>query len=350
MTIPFLFGGFLTDLAGRKNSLFIGIIVFVLGLLILAIYIDEQNLFMIILGQMFVTLSNGIRQIGLSTIIADETTPENRTDIFGKQSSISNVMGLFGPLFIGFMISGANIGVHTIKLQFSLFGETVYVSTFIFLIFTAGIGFFINVFMPATSAAFIAKNKMAKITDFTKQQMSMQKAFLTEEILLGFLSGAIVPFIDYYVLTTFQPNNFVWSLIFGISNSTIALGNLVVGRYAEQFGKGKMIVELTLFAPLFAMGIALSNTFFYVAIFYILRATFANAVQPAWQSWYFAHTLDSARGRTLSAIQVSRRLARAIGTGVGPAFFLVLGVMSFPTLSLFYPLAMAVPWLREQRI
>ena len=168
MTIPFIFGGFLTDLAGRKKTLFIGLIVFVIGLFILATYIDQQNLLMIVLGQMLVTLSNGTLQIGLATIIADETTTANRTNVFGKKSSVENVMGLFGPIFIGFMISGVTIGSHVIKLQFSLFGETVYVSTFIFLMAMAGIGFFINAFIPATSAAFIEKNKQAKIADFSR--------------------------------------------------------------------------------------------------------------------------------------------------------------------------------------
>ncbi len=351
MLLPFIFGGLLSDLKGRRETIIIGLIVFIMGITTLAFYISSDKLIMIIIGQMLATLSNGTIQIGISTILVDETNEgQERTSNFGKSQGLRNLLGLFGPMLLGIMISGTNIFGLSVKFNFSIFNQSVYVSSFILLSFMALGGVIFSFILPTTSKKFIEENKQAKISDFTEEQKSMQKSFLKEEILIGILSGAIVPYINYYVLTVFQPSDFVWSVIFGISNASIAVGNYLVGQYSEHFGKGKTIVILNLFAPVFAFGIAISPNLLWVSIFYIIRTTLANAVQPAWQSWYFAHTLKTARGRAYSVIQISRRMARAVGIGIGPAVFGFLGAFSFPIISLFYPVAMLIPLKNERKL
>ncbi len=178
----------------------------------------------------------------------------------------------------------------------------------------------------------------------------MQCAFFFQEILIGIPSGAIVPFIDYYILTEFQPDEFSWGIIFGLSNSTIAIGSLLAGKYSEGFGKGITIVRLNALAPVLALGIALSSSLTLVAFFYVFRSGVANSIHPVWQSWYFSHTLNTARGRSFSAVQISRRFARAGGVAIGPLLFGALGAISFPISCMFYPIAMMIPYRTEKRL
>ncbi len=350
MALPYIFSGFFSDLKGRKQTISIGISIYITGVSILAISISGNNLILIIIGQMLATLSNGVTEVGLSTILVDETKlGQDRTESFGKNFSLRNLMGLIGPLSIGLLLSGVTIGSYIFE-TFNIFGQPAYISVFVLLAIMGIFGVIFGFYLPKTEAHVIEKNKTAKLSDFTKNQKDMQKAFLAEELLIGFLSGAIVPLINFYVITQFNPSDLQWSFVFGISNSTIAIGNYFVGKYAENFGKGRTTILLNSFAPIFALGIALSPNFLIVSIFYILRSAFANAVHPAWNSWYFSHTLDTARGRTYSVLQVSRRLTRAIGTASGPVFFLSLGTMMFPTISIFYPTAMMIPYFKEKRI
>ncbi|MFV2014558.1 MAG: hypothetical protein ACC656_03965, partial [Candidatus Heimdallarchaeota archaeon] len=60
-------------------------------------------------------------------------------------------------------------------------------------------------------------------------------------------------------------------------------------------------------------------------------------------SWFYMHTPDTVRGRSLSIININRRFTRAVGTAAGPSLFVLLGPLLFPLGCLFYPLAMAIP-------
>jgi MFS family permease len=351
MALPFILGGFFSDLKGRRQTIAMGFFFSVIGSFLLVYSISKTSLIIIIIAQMITTMSNGIGQVGLSTILADETSEgQDRTENFGKSQAMRNIAGLVGPVFVGLLISGLEIYDLSININFSILSYPSYESGFILLSILGLFGICFTVFLPATPRMNIIINKAARMSDFSKNQRIMQSSFLAEELLIGFLSGAIVPFIDFYILTEFTPSDLIWGLVFGISNSTIALGNYFVGKYSERIGKGKAVFYLNIFAPMFALGIAFAPTLQVVAIFYILRAGIANAVQPAWQSWYFSHTLDSARGRTFSAIQLSRRLSRAGGSAIGPFLFSALGAFSFPTMCLFYPVAMVIPLLTENRL
>ncbi len=222
-------------------------------------------------------------------------------------------------------------------------GIDIIQSGFLILVVFSVIGIFVSLILPQTSQENLQKNRMASISDFDQDQKKMQVAFGIEEAIIGFTSGLIVPFIDYYILYEFNPRRDLWGLVFGISNSSIALGTYLVGKYAEKYGKGNTVMALNAVAPILALGIAFSPTFAVVSVFYIARTTFANAVQPAWESWFFAHTPDTVRGRTMSVIQLNRRLTRAGGTALGTLLYAAMGTILFPLGCLFYPIAMSIP-------
>lgn len=342
MTIPMIVSGIFTDIKGRKQTIIVSFFLSTLGSLSLMITISGSVLIYIIFSQILATISFGIAQVGLTSIMADETTEGfHRTNVFGKQATAKNLASFLGPILMGVYLDQ----IIRITTEFDLGVITVDIiqSGFLIIGIIAIGGIFLGTILPNTSVKQIELNKQATITDFTKSQRQMYKAFGAEEMIIGFTSGLVVPFIDYYILTEFNPSTLTWGIVFGISNSTIAIGNYMVGRYSEGFGKGNAILILNLFSPLFALGIALVPSFSLVAVFYILRSGVANAVQPAWNSWFFMHSPDTVRGRSLSVIHISRRFARAAGTAAGPSLFIILGPTLFPLGCLFYPLAMSIP-------
>jgi MFS family permease len=355
MGVPFLFAGFYSDLKGRRETIAIGFICYTVGMILFIQFIASNFLTWIIVAQMLSTFSFSISRLGISTLIADITGEgQDRTSVLGDAAAFRNLFGFIGIVTMGFLLSGLSTRFFDsdfdFTIIFSLFGYPPIESAFIILLGLGILSSFSYLILPKTSKEQIVENRMARITHFTPEQMKMQRAFLIQELILGFTSGAIVPLMDYYVLTTFQPSTFVWSLVFGISNSSIALGSVLLGRYAEKIGKGKVIVQLNAVAPLMALGIALSPTFGLVAFFYIARSALANSIHPAWEAWYYSHTLKSARGRSFSIIQFLRRLSRATGVASGSGIFALFGPLAFPLISVFYPLAMLIPFREEKKI
>lgn len=355
MALPFIFAGFIADLRGRKQTIAIGFLLFAIGTYGFVITIQGDSIFAIIMAQMISTIAFGLGRVGTSTLFADITREgQHRTESMGKGASLQSFAQFVGPIIVGFLISGydgsifgTNVDLH---IPFSIFSLSAIESGFIAIGILGLLGISSIFLLPTTSEKMLKENREASFGDITNNQKKMQGAFFMQEILIGVTSGAIVPFIDYYILTYFQPDEFSWGLVFGLSNSTISIGSFLVGKYSEGFGKGITIVRLNSLAPVLALGIALSTSFTAVAFFYIMRSGVANSVHPAWQSWYFSHTLNTARGRSFSAVQISRRFARAGGVAVGPFLFGVLGAFSFPISCLFYPIAMMIPYRTEKKL
>ena len=346
MSIPLIFGGISTDFKGRRITVFAGFTLFTLGSFLLAISINSTNIIPIIIGQVLTTISFGISQIGLSTMIVDETKEGfERTNSLGLQDSLRNFASFLGPVGMGFYIGRGNIDlINFLNL------DDIIQRGFLILSILSLLLSFPTFLLPPTSTAILDLSRKMKMTDIQGDQRTMQFAFGIEEAILGFTSGLIVPFINFYILTEFKPDPFLWGIVFGLSNSTIAIGNFLMGRYSEFYGKGRSIVLLNVFAPFLALGIALAPSFAVAGLFYIIRSGFANAVQPAWTAWFFEHTPEALRGRSLSLIHVYRRFARAIGTSSGPMLFGVLGPYLFPLGCLFYPFAMAIPLKKENSL
>ncbi|MDH5403383.1 MAG: MFS transporter [Candidatus Heimdallarchaeota archaeon] len=347
MALPHILGGFYSDLKGRKQTIQLAYLFAVLGSIIFMYYLSSSSLFVIIIGQMAITISGGLSRIGLSTIVVDEASEKQRTSKLGDQFAIMQLLASIGPMIFGIALVENLLGL---KFIFSVFSKDTISTSFYILSIIAIIGIFLASGLPETPQEQIDQNKQMKLSDFSESQKKMQYSFVFSEILVGFFSGAIVPFIDFYILNEYDPSKDVWGIVFGLSNSTIALGAFMVGRNAENYGKGKTVILLYAFAPVLALGIALSPTFIGVSIFYILRSGVANASNPAWTSWYFTHTIDTAKGRGLSTIQITRRLGRSAGVGFGPILFATFGVMSFPLSCIFYPLVTLVPYLNEKKI
>ena len=341
VAIPMILGGISTDLRGRKSTVVVSFVLFSIGVGMFAVFINGISLLMLILAQVVTTVSHGISRMALSIQMADETLAgQERTKNLGLQAGIRNLMAFLGPLFFGFLFE---------NYELSLLGFRDFEVGFAILAVLGILGVFLSLLLPQTSHEVLTMNARVKLANIDPKQLKMQYAFGIEEMMIGFVSGLIVPFINFYILTVFFPSDWEWGLLTALGNIGIASGSIVASRYAENYGKAKAVVVFNLLVPLLASGIAFASTFGTVSIFYIGRITVANLGHPIWESWYFTHISDNLRGRTYSIIQVSRRFSRAVGTAAGPIAYTALGPIAFPLGCLFYPIAMTIPYLAEKK-
>jgi len=337
-----IIGGIFTDLKGRKSTVVISFALFSIGVGLFARYISASSFLMLIIAQIITTVSFGISRMALSIQMADETQEgEERTKSLGLQAGTRNLMAFLGPLSFGFLFENYDI---------TLFGFTDFQVGFAILAGLGIVGIFLSLFLPETSEDILHKNAQVKLNNIDSQQLNMQYAFGLEELIIGFVSGLVVPFIDFYILTEFHPSDWEWGLLTALGNIGIASGSILASRYAENYGKARTVIIFNLVVPLLASGIALAPSLEIISVFYIGRITVANLGHPIWESWYFSHISDNLRGRTWSIIQVGRRFSRAIGTAAGPIAYTSVGPAIFPLACLLYPLAMTIPYFMERRL
>jgi MFS family permease len=342
VAIPMILGGISTDIKGRKSTTVVAFVTFSIGVTLFAYFINSESLLMLIVAQAVTTVSFGISRMALSIQMADETAEgDDRTRNLGLQAGLRNLMAFIGPLAFGFIFQ---------NYELSLFGFADFEVGFFILAFFGIAGVLLSLLLPDTPVELLEKNAEVSITEIDEQELKMQKAFGVEEIILGFVSGLIVPFMDFYILTVFTPSDWEWGLLTALGNIGIASGSIIASRYAEGYGKAKTVVMFNLVVPLLATGIAFAPTFELISIFYVGRITVANLGHPIWESWYFSHISDNLRGRTWSIIQVSRRISRALGVAAGPMVYTTLGPISFPLACIFYPVAMLIPYTAEKRL
>ena len=342
MSLPLILGGFSTDLKGRKSTIVISFFSFTIGAMIFAFVISGASLIYLIVAQVITTVSFGISRMALSIQMADETTEgQERTSSLGLQAGIRNLLGFIGPVSFGLILDNVNL---------KFFNLVNFQVGFLILAVLGILGVLIALILPATDLQLLTMNRSIHLHDLTEDERKMQYAFGIEEAIIGFTSGLIVPFIDYYILTNFAPTNFEWGLLTGIGNISIALGSIFAGFFAENFGKSKFVLLSNFLVPFLALGIALGSSFGLVSVFYIARIATANLIQPVYEAWYYTLISENLRGRTMSFIQTGRRLSRAGGTILGPVAFTALGSLSFPIGCLFYPLAMLIPFVQEKRL
>lgn len=342
MAVPMILGGFSTDLNGRKSTIALSLVLFSVGTYMYADVISGNNLTLLIVAQILTTVSFGITRMGLSILMADVTKMgHDRTKFLSIQAGVRSFSAFVGPLLFGVILEYGNI---------TLFSLDIYESAFLILTFLSLFGFSFVYFLPRTDPSILILNRDHSLRDMNKQERQIQYAFGVEEVILGFTSGLIVPFIDYYVLTEFQPSDIQWAVLAAVGNIGIAIGSFSAGFVAEGYGKAKFVIRSNLAVPFLALGITLAPSFILVSVFYVARQALANLIHPIWESWYFSHTQQNIRGRSLSLIQVSRRLSRSLGVAAGPASFALLGPAIFPIACIMYPVAMGIPAFVERKL
>lgn len=97
---PFL--GFLSDIYGRKKILMLSVIGTIMGLLIFAVGVAWQNLFLLFLGRAIDGFTGGNIFI-VQSIIADISTKSKQTRNFGYINIALGLGLVFGPLFGGIL-------------------------------------------------------------------------------------------------------------------------------------------------------------------------------------------------------------------------------------------------------
>lgn len=299
----------------------------------------------------------GFRMSSVRALIADATKRGNeRTRSYGYTMAIATLAAVAGPFIGGYILDeNALPGINPVMVRYAILFFMMGGITS-----AAGIVGFLTDRWLRTHNMLDVKEPVELMIDESqgvKDDARTATLFGITQLIMGFSSGMVVPYMVLWIQDAFSPDPFMLGSIPAISNITLATGALFVGLVSERIGKLKMITGLYLLAPLLTIGMVYSPMFIFMAVFYIARMAVANMAQPANNSLFMGEISQRRRGKSFAITRIMWTFPRQTGT-LFTAFILTLGwfsgmkefgVVVFPIAMILYPLSVIPMYLAVRK-
>lgn len=336
--------GAFSDKKGRGlailfGGLFSGIIMFMLPF-------TNNSLTLLILFS-FTGIGAGFRMSSVRALIADATRRgSERTRSYGYTMAVATLAAVAGPFIGGYILDEQALpGLNPVMVRYAILFFMMGSITC-----AAGIVGFMTDRWLRNHNMLNAKEPVENSIEDTqgvKDDARTATLFGVTQLIMGFSSGMVVPYMVLWIEDAFAPDPLVLGSIPAISNITLATGALFVGLLSERTGKLKMITGLYLLAPILTIGMVYSPLFLAMAVFYIARMAVANMAQPANNSLFMGEISQKRRGKSYAITRIMWTFPRQTGT-LFTAFILTLGwfsgmkefgVVVFPLAMILYPIS-----------
>lgn len=168
------------------------------------------------------------------------------------------------------------------------------------------------------------------LRDFTRLRSSWLLKRLLPESLIGLGAGIIIPLFSLWFYLKFHINIANLSLVYVVSNATLALGTLTAPRVARLL-RGRVISVVSLQG--LATGILAIMPMVYnlpvVLALFVVRNTLMNMANPLLTSLINDLTPREERGRVFGIWNMLSSIPRAIGPGIG-GYLMNIGYLDTP--------------------
>ncbi|MHA1243091.1 MAG: MFS transporter [Candidatus Heimdallarchaeota archaeon] len=345
--------GIVVDIQFKRTTMIIGIIFTIASALIFS----RMTIFgLSITFYALFAVGQQLMMISTSTFIANETKKgQHRTFGFTGNQATRGVANAIAPIISMYLLK-----IPGIDYTWAFTIITVFAVVSLILVFTLKL---VAEESPKAEIEYAEKLSEESEDDFTKYSktkdgkrsiLGVQASFGIGRMLMGFTSGVAIPFVGWYVYTSFLEGvytetaaNEIWGWINCIHWIVLTLGYLLMGVFAEKIGKSKIVVIFwTLVIPA-AVGIWLAQSLLVVVTFYIMRSFFAMTPGAAWNSFLYEWIPPKHRGKTLGLLQTGQRGMRSTGTLLGGLAFATFGAALFPIAMTAYPIAGLFPLIQS---
>nr|WP_281370797.1 MFS transporter [Microbacter margulisiae] len=302
-----LFVGFYSDLYGKKIVILlltITNIISLTGFLVTTSYVPL--LFFVAIGTIRGGGGGGAIGSAQQALVAENTTAQNRNEIFGRLS-------FFGA-------SGSTIGYGlTIALPF-LAG--LYKSDWrqgYFLLIYVALLLYITTFVITL---FIKEDKQRnkRKSAFSLSWKLLGKFSLTNALNglgAGFFNG---PVLVYWFFIRYGVEANMISIIYVLANVARAIASIYASRIAKTFGTVKTIVGSRVFGATMLALMAFMPTFFFAGLCYLLRMMVVSVGIPLRQSFVMGQSKEEERASMAALSNLPQQVTSSIGPTVSGYF------------------------------
>lgn len=330
-----------------------------------------SNVLMILLLYAASGIGSGFIQTSVDTLVADYTqSGEERTKSYGYTTAAATVAAIFGSFFAGYLLDPIafpfiseemlryailfwTMGVF--RIAAGVFG--IYTQRWLIVNDSNGI----NADSPDNNKqsemrdSHSAVDPIGQETSTSKQDTETALLFGTTQLMMGFSSGMVIPYLIPWIYAAFNVGPVVLGSVPAIANVILATGTLAVGLFSERLGKLRTITVMYTLAPILMIGIVYSPWFLLMLVFYVARNTVANMNRPAFNSLFLGEIEPSRRGRAFAITRIMWQFPRQTGT-LATAFLLAVfggivsfGLVVFPLAMLLYPLSVIPMYIATRR-
>ncbi|MCA1031595.1 MFS transporter [Bacillus timonensis] len=310
--------GILSDKIGRKKLMLTGVVIssvvlFSRGLL------EGENVLLI---AAFITgISMAFLQVSAIPWLAENSTNEQRVHLFSFHFAVMMAANVVGNILGGFITDILLYVVHMSGIW----------SVRITLLIGAAF-IFMGVF-PILKMSEIKKSKQkgeAKLglRSFAKKnkiQIKLILLFAVAQIIIGFGSGLVIPYLNLYFADRFSANNSIIGVILSLGQAATAIAMFIGPAVVKKVGEVRAVVYLQLLSLPFLLLTAYTENLLIATIGFLFRQALMNAGNPIQMSLMMERVEDSMKGLANSVNQMVFSLGWAIMGPVSTSIVFLYG-------------------------
>lgn len=316
--IMLLPAGILSDRFGRKKIIFWGGLFSAITLLSRSLFIDESTL----LTAAFLSgIFMAFIQVSTIPLLAENSNEKQRVHLFSFNFAIMMVANVIGNILGG--------GLSDVfQAVFSLDPVTSIRVTLII-----GSVFFFASLVPL--AKIHEQKKTAKQKKERKSYLELIKNnkkgvkiilfFAVAQIIIGFGSGLVIPYLNLYFTDRFEVSNSLVGLILSLGQAMTAVAMLIGPAVVARFGEVRAVVFLQLASIPFLLLTAFTENLTLAVLGFLFRQALMNAGNPIQMSLMMRSVDDSMKGLANSVGQMVFSLGWAVMGPVSTGIVMLYG-------------------------
>ncbi|MFT4412923.1 MFS transporter [Fredinandcohnia humi] len=310
--------GIMSDKIGRKKIMAIGVVISTLALFFRSVLDVEQ----LLIATAFLTgLSTAFIQVSGVPWLAENSTPSQRVHLFAFQSAIMMVAQVIGNIAGGVLSDTFHYvfkfsGLWSIRI-------TLLIAVIIYL---AGI-------LPIFRMNEVRKEKTntQQVHTFweklksNKTQYKIIAMFAFAQMVIGFGSGLVIPYLNLYFSDRFLASNSVIGVILSLGQAATAIAMIIGPAIVRKVGEVRAVVYLQLSSLPFLLLTGYTENLYIAAIGFLFRQALMNAGNPIQSSLIMGRVDDSVKGLANSVNQMVFSLGWALMGPVSTSIVMVYG-------------------------
>ncbi|MDT8858690.1 MFS transporter [Alkalihalobacillus sp. MEB130] len=316
--VALLPAGLISDKWGRKRIIIIGAVFAATSLLFRALLEGEQTLIVMA----FVTgLFMAFIQVSSIPLLAENSTEKERVHLFSFNFALIMVANVVGNALGGTLTDLFHLFFHVTMLE-SVRITLVIGSVFFFLAL-------IPIFkIKDQSKARIQKTGASSIGKLLTTHRSSIKwigLFAVANLLIGFGSGLVIPYLNLYFSDRFEISNSLVGLILSLGQAMTAVAFMIGPSVVKRFGEVKAVVMLQLASIPFLLLTAYTENLWLAVIGFLFRQALMNAGNPIQMALMMRTVDDSMKGLANSVGQMVFQLGWAVMGPVSTSIVVLYG-------------------------
>ncbi|MFN7251871.1 MAG: MFS transporter [Anaerobacillus sp.] len=316
--IMLLPAGILSDRFGRKKIIFWGGLLSAITLLSRSLFIDES----VLLTAAFLSgIFMAFIQVSTIPLLAENSNEKQRVHLFSFNFAIMMVANVIGNM-LGGGLSDIFQNIFSLDAVTSIRITLVVGSVFFF----ASLVPLVKIHEQKKTAKQIKERKSyVELIKTNKKGVKIILFFAIAQIIIGFGSGLVIPYLNLYFTDRFEVSKSLVGLILSLGQAMTAVAMLIGPAVVARFGEVRAVVILQLASIPFLLLTAFTENLTFAVVGFLFRQALMNAGNPIQMSLMMRSVDDSMKGLANSVGQMVFSLGWAVMGPVSTGIVMLYG-------------------------